>query len=524
LTTAAVSAPARETTGGESQRFRRLLLGSSVSMLGSRMSTIAYPMLVLFLTRSPLAAGLVGFAATAPGILFYVPAGAIVDRWDPRRVMLFSETGRGLAIATVVTAIAFTRPSVILLAAIAMIEESLGVFSTLAERSYACSLLDPQRMPAALVQNEARTHLVVLIGRPLGGFLFGLAHIFPFACDALSFLFSIGVVVKVNRQDLFLRRRSCTGSAGPGLKLRRSQTACSPYWVSLRIRRSARQLRTDIRAGLKLLLRDRFARKAVPLAATTTLIAQALIIMFLAEARAEHLPAFAIGLVLAASGVGGVTGSTGGRWLQDRPTFAWLRLQMWIWTFALLGLVLVQGGRSVSMLCVAMFVFGCTGAMSNIALNAYLTSRGADGMLARLLGVFTLIVISASAIGSGLGGVLAEWVGWRDGILVLLALVALLALVSTALSPESMEYRGFNCLVLVAVLSARLAISEFSRWPSRTLQPASAALDPRQRPHQLAVEGSQLGPGEARQCGPQRDRAVQGDPDRGRVREHVGAG
>jgi MFS family permease len=515
--------------GRESQRFRRLLLGSSVSMLGSRMSTIAYPMLVLFLTRSPLAAGLVGFAATAPGILFYVPAGAIVDRWDPRRVMLFSETGRGLAIATVVTALALGRPSFILLASIAVVEESLSVFSTLAERSYACSLVDSQQMPTALVQNEARAHLVVLIGRPLGGFLFGLAHIFPFACDALSFLFSIGVVVKVNRQNLFWRRRSRTGRPGSGLRLRRPETSYSADWASPRVRSSARQLSADIRAGLKLLLDDKFARKAVPLAATTTLIAQALIIMFFAEARAKHLPAFEIGLVLAASGMGGVMGSMGGRWLQDRPGFPWLRLQMWIWTLALLGLVLVQGGQSVSMLCAAMFVFGCTGAMGNIALNACLTSRGSDGMLARLLGIFTLIVISASAIGSGFGGVLAEWVGWRDGILVLLALVALLALVSTALSPErmspeSMEFKGFNCLVLVAALSVRLAISEITRWPSRTLKPASAALDPRQRPHQLAVEGSQLGPREARQCRPQCDRAVQGDPDRGRVREHVGAG
>jgi len=70
------------------------MAGSSVSMLGTRMSNIALPMLALYLTGSPVAAGWTAFAATAPSFLVYMPAGALVDRWHPRRVMLISEFGR----------------------------------------------------------------------------------------------------------------------------------------------------------------------------------------------------------------------------------------------------------------------------------------------------------------------------------------------------------------------------------------------------------------------------------------------
>ena len=62
--------------------FRLLWLGSVVSVLGSRASAIAYPLLVLALTGSPADAGLVGFTATIPYLLWQLPAGALVDRWN----------------------------------------------------------------------------------------------------------------------------------------------------------------------------------------------------------------------------------------------------------------------------------------------------------------------------------------------------------------------------------------------------------------------------------------------------------
>jgi MFS family permease len=56
--------------------------GQVVSTIGTRVTGVAYPLLVLAETRSPAKAGVVGFAQTLPYILFYLPAGALVDRWD----------------------------------------------------------------------------------------------------------------------------------------------------------------------------------------------------------------------------------------------------------------------------------------------------------------------------------------------------------------------------------------------------------------------------------------------------------
>ncbi|HSR22070.1 MAG TPA: MFS transporter, partial [Candidatus Eisenbacteria bacterium] len=64
--------------------FQLLWSGQAVSVLGSRISAIAYPLLVLGVSGSPAAAGVVGFVGGLPYILFQLPAGAVADRVDRR--------------------------------------------------------------------------------------------------------------------------------------------------------------------------------------------------------------------------------------------------------------------------------------------------------------------------------------------------------------------------------------------------------------------------------------------------------
>src|SRR5882672_8168118 len=81
--------------------FRLLWFGSVVSVLGSRASAIAYPLLVLALTGSPADAGLAGFAATISYLLGQLPAGALVDRWNRKFIMIACDAGRALALASI---------------------------------------------------------------------------------------------------------------------------------------------------------------------------------------------------------------------------------------------------------------------------------------------------------------------------------------------------------------------------------------------------------------------------------------
>jgi MFS family permease len=71
--------------------FSALWMGQLVSLLGDRVHQVALAFLILGATGSPVAVGAAFFAATLPNLLFGPFAGALVDRWDHREVMIVSD-------------------------------------------------------------------------------------------------------------------------------------------------------------------------------------------------------------------------------------------------------------------------------------------------------------------------------------------------------------------------------------------------------------------------------------------------
>jgi MFS family permease len=425
------------TPEGRRQAFRRLLAGSSLSMLGSRMTSVAYPMLVLYLTSSAFAAGWVAFAATAPSLVVYVPAGALVDRLDPRKTMLICEFGRGVAIGIVVAKVAISKPSVMLLIVAAVVEETLEMISSLAERRYVWTLIEPGEAASALVPTEARTHATVLAGRPLGGFLFGIKPILPFAADMLSFFASIGAIISMKNSGT----------------------------LKARIRRPDKQpLLADIRDGLRWLFNDKYSRAAITLASGATLVSQALLIVFLAAAHARGVRSIETGSVLAASGVGGMLGTVAasrfmlrqrvsqvlrqashmlfraspllrrGAVMLERTSVLLERasvilVQMVAWTIAI-ALLAISGGQSMIWMAFALAVLGFTGALGNIEAGRYLLSHIEDRMLARVASVAQLCAFGACAAGPFVGGLLTQQFGIQAAVWCLLGATMLLTVIS----------------------------------------------------------------------------------------------
>jgi MFS family permease len=370
------------------------MLGSSASMLGSGVTSIAYPMLALYLTGSPLKAGWVACAAVAPRVITYIPAGVLVDRWDPRRVMLLGESGRGAVVAVVVFTVAIGSPSVFLLVCCAIAEGIFEAFPTLAERCYVRSLVEPDQASSAQARMEARTHLVVLIGRPLGLLLFWINPIAPFAFDVLTYIISVIAVFKIKNVSLTWQ--------SVGLKYRELKSIIAAGWPS------------EIRVGHGLwdaivwLVKERRAFSTFMISAGATLIFQALIIVTLADAHAHDVSRIFIGMMLAASGAGGAVGSILlAAPLRKRGGLRLILFQAWSWpvAFAILGIL---GSRSLAFTVLMMSILGLTGALGNIELHTQLAQGVSDGMLARVTSIVRILSFAACAVGSALGGLLAQ--------------------------------------------------------------------------------------------------------------------
>ena len=82
-----LAAVPRELPLARNRDFKVLLSSQTVSALGDAVSFTALPLLVLALTRSGFAMGVVGAVQTLPDLVFGMLAGAIADRSDRKRMM-----------------------------------------------------------------------------------------------------------------------------------------------------------------------------------------------------------------------------------------------------------------------------------------------------------------------------------------------------------------------------------------------------------------------------------------------------
>lgn len=177
--------------------YAYLIAGGAVSSLGSRMSSIAFPLITLAATGSPFAVGLVAGTATMALVLIGIPAGALVDRWDRRRTMIASAALGGVAYLSVALA-AFaghvTVPHLMIAAACGGVANS---FYTPAEQVAVRNVVRTDDIPRAAVNNQVRSAAAGLAGPPLGGLLFGITRGLPMVADAISYLVAIVCALRV---------------------------------------------------------------------------------------------------------------------------------------------------------------------------------------------------------------------------------------------------------------------------------------------------------------------------------------
>jgi len=73
----------------DSRDFILFLIGQLISVIGTWMQATALPYLAYRISGRPLDLGLIGFSTTLPTLLFALPAGVFVERWDKRKAVIF---------------------------------------------------------------------------------------------------------------------------------------------------------------------------------------------------------------------------------------------------------------------------------------------------------------------------------------------------------------------------------------------------------------------------------------------------
>jgi MFS family permease/rhodanese-related sulfurtransferase len=177
------------------ERFRRYSAGVLFSLTGNWIEAAAFGYIVLLLGGSAGTLGLIGFLNTIPNLVFGLPAGALADRYD-RRKLILSFQGANMAVAVVLAVLWQTDSlTVPLMGAIAVVGGSLGTLSFPAFQGMLASTVPERELESAVAINSLSLQVARFVGPAIAGVL--LAHGGPtwvFAVNAASFL---GVLVAV---------------------------------------------------------------------------------------------------------------------------------------------------------------------------------------------------------------------------------------------------------------------------------------------------------------------------------------
>ncbi|NYT94928.1 MFS transporter [Salinispora sp. H7-4] len=381
--------------------FLLLWSGTAVSLVGLTVSTVAYPLLILAATGSKAAAGVVGFFSLLPALLFQLPAGALIDRWDRRRLMIWCDVVRAVGAASVVLALALDELTVAHVVVVGFVEGTMSVFFNLAAHAAVPNIVHPDHLSAALSRNEARSRAATMLGTTLGGILFGLSRVMPFLLHAVTHVISLVTLLFI-RADFQSRQPARARTTG---------------------------LLAEVGEGMRWLWCQPFLRTAALLVAGSNLLFRALFLVVVVMATDVGASPAAVGVLLGVAGAGGVLGSLVAGWCQRWvPLPALVVGANWIWAL-LMGAIVVAD--NLYLLTAAYAGMWFVGPLWNVAVATHQLRITPDRLRGRVLGAMGLLASGALPIGALIGGLLLEWFDARAAALVLAGWMVLLALVAT---------------------------------------------------------------------------------------------
>jgi MFS family permease len=383
--------------------FMLLWSGQTVSLIGTNASAIAFPLLALALTHSPFQAGLVGMMRGLPFLVLSLPAGALIDRWNRKRIMILCDSARALAFGAIPAAAWSGHLSLPLLYSTALVEGIGFSFFNLAQTAALPRVVPTTQLPAAVAQNQMSLSIGPLIGPPLAGFLYQLGRSLPFLADASSYAVSVFSLLFI--QQKFQEERPT----------------------------EQRSLWTEVAQGMRWLWQQPLIRFMALLTGGIflTYTASTLVVIVLAK-QELHASASAIGATLGVAASGGIVGALLGRKLQQHLSFGQAIIGV-CWLVTLLW-TLLAFAPNLLVVCILGTAFFLILPTYDIVQFSYRLALIPDELQGRVNSIFRLFSMGGMPLGQAAVGALLQWLGPRPTILVEGAWMALFALAASVSS------------------------------------------------------------------------------------------
>jgi len=365
--------------------FRNLLIADVVSDAGTFIQGVGAAWLMVSLGAGPVYVALIQTAATLPFFLFALPAGAVGDIIDRRKLILVTETWM---VCAAIALAAATLTGVITPLILLVLTFALAAGDAIEAPSWRAVLpesVPKEDLPAVAALNGVEFNIARAVGPAVAGVLIATAGVgATFMVNVLSFG---GVILAVARWKRPVQRRTAPRETFRGATV-----------AAIRYVRFAPALRA--------------------------LVLRSGVVMFFASASFALLPTLAHGIGHNAMGYGFLLGSfgvgaIGGALLLQPVRARWSTEAVASSAVAVLGAAIVATGlmRTLAGLIVVMLASGAAWIVFFSIGNVLAQTLAPDWVRARVLAIFMLLTQGGLAAGSALWGIVAARAGVETTLL-----------------------------------------------------------------------------------------------------------
>ncbi len=384
-----------------SRNFRLFFAGQLISVTGTWVNWTAGAVLVLRLTDSGIALGIEAALLFLPVLLFGVYAGSLADRFDKRRILVWSNAGYAVLAALQFALVATDVVEIWMVFVIAFLTGLILAIEPPTRQSFYVELVGEEHITNAVSLNSAVFTGTRVLGGAIAGTMidtFGLWS--PFLLDAVSYVGVIVALMAMRIGELHPQRKA---EHEPGL----------------------------VRAGLRYVWSSHALRVPLVVMALVYLFTFNFSVLIPLQAhRTYEGSGMELGWLYAALGLGAFLGAIAMANRQTQPTLR--RLAGFSVAF---GVFLAVAGWAPTFVLglIAMVPVGYASMLFAITANSTLQRFTRADMRGRVMSLYTTIFLGSSAIGGPIAGWVAEVWGAPEalvasgGVAVAAGLIALRA-------------------------------------------------------------------------------------------------
>lgn len=380
----------------KSNNNKLYLLSVITDNLGSSLMSFALPLMVLDITKNGIHLSIISIIETLPILVLGLPAGALTDKLDVKKILIFSDLIRLISYLILSASFAFqltVNCMILIIYAVSLVVSVTNTINTVSEISFVSFLVEKKDFSELNslvygIQYAANFALPII-----GGILYQyISHSLLIVICAVFYLIS-----------LLLEKR---------ISLKTKSTAFTGFTA---LKSALKTVKTDIKEGLQYTLNLRSVLYPLILAALVNIVSanfdnDSLIIL-----RTQlKLSSQNIGIISAIAAVSALIGTFVVNWLNRHIKFNLLFVLL-IFAGALFR-ALFALYQNVPIMVLAIAFVSIIESIINISIITNRQQQVEQKYLGRVTSIYKTVLIGVNSLGYLLGGLVAKKIGSRSGI------------------------------------------------------------------------------------------------------------